>query len=110
MFVAALLLTACTSTPRSSSDTARTPPPSWRDKAGTARWMSRNIDWGVIATKSHTLGGVPFGNVNSFVDMGDGHLYFYVSPWDTSMQDVAADSHVSFTISEAMSGCVALSP
>jgi len=72
--------------------------------------MSRNIDWGVIATKSHTLGGVPFGNVNSFVDMGDGHLYFYVSPWDTSMQDVAADSHVSFTISEAMSGkCVSSS-
>lgn len=71
------------------------------DKAGTARWMAANLNWGVVASKSVHLKGVPFGNANSFVGTPDGHLYFYVTAMDTTMQDVAADNHVSFTLSEA---------
>ena len=76
-------------------------PPPTTDKAGTARWMVANINWGVIASKSIHLHGVPFGNANSFLGVSNGNLYFYVSPMDTSVKDIAADNHVSFTISEA---------
>ena len=55
----------------------------------------------VLATASVHLGNKwPFGNANSHADE-NGHLYFYVSNMDASMQDVAVDPRVSFTLSEA---------
>lgn len=77
-------------------------PPPKTDKAGTARWMAHNINWGVMASKSvHLGGGKPFGNANSYLGEADGNLYFYVTSMDTTMQDVLVDPHVSFTVSEA---------
>ena len=63
--------------------------------------MTQRYSWGVIASTSVHLNGTAFGNANSFVDPGDGHLYFYVSNLDATMVDVAQNPHVSFTLSEA---------
>ena len=77
-------------------------PPDYTDKAGTARWMAHTLNWGVLATASVHLGNkFPFSNANSHADAGDGRIFFYTSSMDTSMQDVAADPRVSFTLSEA---------
>ena len=81
---------------------ARTAPPPYQKHAEFARWMSHSIDWGVVASSSVHLGGVAFGNPVSFVDQGDGHVYFYVSSMDATMQDVEKDANVSLTLSEAM--------
>ena len=51
--------------------------------------------------RAHLGGNKPFGNPNSFVDTGDGRQYFYVSDLDATMVDVAENSVVSFTLSEA---------
>uniref|UniRef100_A0A6S9RA70 CREG-like beta-barrel domain-containing protein n=1 Tax=Chrysotila carterae TaxID=13221 RepID=A0A6S9RA70_CHRCT len=77
-------------------------PPPWQEKALTARWMVANTDWGVLSTSSVHLNGTAFGNPNSFVDGGNGSLYFYVTDRDASMQDVKANPVCSFTLSEAM--------
>eukprot|EP00965_Chrysotila_dentata_P257583 6212934-Pleurochrysis_carterae.AAC.2 len=61
-------------------------PPPWQEKALTARWMVANTDWGVLSTSSVHLNGTAFGNPNSFVDGGNGSLYFYVTDRDASMQ------------------------
>ena len=80
----------------------RSAPPPYQQKAEFARWMSHSIDWGVVASTSVHLHGTAFGNPISFVDTGDGHQFFYVSSLDATMQDVAQNSNVSFTLSEAM--------
>lgn len=78
--------------------------PSRSDKADYARWMVSAYNWGVLSTISSMEGieGQPFGNPNSFAEI-DGIPYFYVSELDQSMQDVASNSLVSFTLSNAES-------
>ena len=76
-------------------------PPARFEKVATARWIAKSLDWGVLSTTSIHLGGVAFGNPNSFVALPNGSLYFYVSGMDASMQDVAKNSSASFTLSEA---------
>jgi len=85
-----------------------TPPP-YDQKAATARWMVRSLDWGVLSTVSTrsegTRVGDAFGNPNSFVDGGSGVPYFYVSDMDASMIDAFgakdANPRVSLALSEA---------
>jgi hypothetical protein len=76
------------------------PPPAIKHVA-TARYMTTTLDWGVLSTTSVHLGGVAFGNPNSFVALSNGSLFFYVAGQDASMIDVAKNNSVSFTLSEA---------
>ena len=43
-------------------------PPDYTDKTCTARWIAHTANYGVLATISLHLNGVPFGNVASFSD------------------------------------------
>ena len=72
------------------------------DKVDWAHKMVDEYKWGILSTTSTMSGfeGTPFGNPNSYAQV-DGTPYFYVSSLDQSMQDVAADSHVSLAISDA---------
>lgn len=78
--------------------------PAIDDKVGTARWLVHETTFGVLSTASAHLGGVAFGNPQSFCDgsakNGTGALYFYVSDLDASMQDIAQNPECSFTITE----------
>jgi len=75
-------------------------PPPFDQKAETARWMTKNLNWGTVSTISTTFNGVPFGNPNSFVAV-KGRIFFYVSTLDATMKDVAKDPRVSLTVTEA---------
>merc|ERR1711924_189980 len=54
------------------------------------------------------MGGVAFGNPQSFadgtMDNSTGNLYWYMSPMDASAQDIAVNSKVSWALSEQMLG------
>lgn len=67
-------------------------PPDPQDKASTARWMTSNIEWGVLSTTSSrnesTAVGEAFGNPYSFADADTGVPYFYASDLDASMIDL----------------------
>jgi len=79
--------------------------PAPNKKAASARYMVHSADYVVLATISKHLNGAPFGNVITMSDgpvaNSTGHLYFYASELDTSIQDVALNPAVSVTISEA---------
>ena len=79
-------------------------PPPATNKAGTARWMVSNINWGALSTtssrKDGTTIGDAFGNPYSFADVG-GVPYMYASDLDASMQDNATHSQASLALSEA---------
>ena len=84
-------------------------PPPFVEKAATARWLVHSADYAFQSTISVALHGAPFGNVQSTSDgtvgandNSTGVPYFYVSPLDTSMIDVAANPAVSITITEEM--------
>lgn len=64
--------------------------------------MVENNDWGVLSTISthEGLQNTPFGNPISLAQV-DGTPYFYVSDLDQSLKDVAADPHVSLSLSDA---------
>jgi len=86
---------------------AEAKPPPFVEKAATARWLVHNAEYAFQSTISVALGGMPFGNVQSMSDgtvgasdNSTGVPYFYVSPLDTSMIDVAANPAVSLTITE----------
>ena len=91
---------------------AQTRPPH-QNLTATARWVVRNTEWGVLSTIStqSAITGYPFGNAISFADgnwtSGTGHLWFYVSDSDVSMQDIAANAQCSFAVSEReiVGGC-----
>ena len=84
-------------------------PPPFVNKAGTARWLVHSADFAFQATISKALEGAPFGNVQSMSDgtvgandNSTGVPYFYVSPLDTSMVDIAANPTASISITEEM--------
>lgn len=81
-------------------------PPFW-DKAGTARWLAHENLWGTLSTTSVHLNGQAWGQPKSFVDGSSGnstgHLYFYDSDMDTSMEDAIANPAVAFSLSLAQS-------
>jgi hypothetical protein len=87
-------------------------PPKPSEKAATARWMAKTLDWGVLSTSSSraqgTSVGDPFGNPYSFADASTGVPYFYASDLDASMIDIFTASHAnpkaSLALSEASLG------
>jgi len=88
-----------------SASLASGPPHFW-DKAGSARWLVHNLDYGVLSTFSASLNGTAFGNPQSFADgphdNSTGKLFFYASDLDASMQDIAVDPRCSLTLSLQM--------
>lgn len=83
--------------------------PKPEDKVGTARWMAKTLDWGVLSTTSTrsqgTHIGSAFGNPYSFADGATGTPYFYASGLDASMIDLFgaqdASARASLALSEA---------
>ena len=82
--------------------------PEYSDKANTARWMARSLDWGVLTTISSRLnpnsaGPIPFGNVYSFVDgpcnNSTGTPYIYGTYMDQSFVDSVNNTNVALTLS-----------
>ena len=78
-------------------------PPSWTEKAKFARWMTSSLTWGTMSTISTMAGmqGTPLGNPVSIADNGTGVPYMCVSPLGASIIDLAADSRMSLSLSEA---------
>mmetsp|Transcript_30951 Transcript_30951/g.62828 ORF Transcript_30951/g.62828 Transcript_30951/m.62828 type:complete len:194 (+) Transcript_30951:25-606(+) len=72
------------------------------NKVGWARQMVETYDWGILSTISTLPGleGTPFGNPISIAQV-EGTPYFYVSALDQSLKDIASNSHVSLTLSDA---------
>jgi len=81
--------------------------PNVTDKAGTARWVVNQANWGVIATTSVRLNGTAFGNPISVAEI-NGQPYFYVSLLDESMHDIQVDPECTLSLSEASLDCTAL--
>jgi len=81
-------------------------PPLFFEKAKTARWLAHTLSYGVLSTTSTVFDGSAFGNPQSFsdgaVDNSTGHLYFYMSYLDASIQDITKNSSCSWTLSEQM--------
>mmetsp|Transcript_4087 Transcript_4087/g.10303 ORF Transcript_4087/g.10303 Transcript_4087/m.10303 type:complete len:208 (-) Transcript_4087:161-784(-) len=80
-----------------------TAPPLPSDTACTARWMAHSATYGALATTSRNTGQA-FSNIASYADgtadNATGQFYFFVSPLDASVQDVAVNPNVSFALSE----------
>jgi len=79
-------------------------PPPHQNVAETARWMVKNLDYGVLSTistrsEASTVGD-PFGNPYSFAD-SEGTPYFWASDMDASMSDLKTSPRLSFAMSEA---------
>lgn len=87
---------------------AGSPAPDPSNKAATARYLVHASDYGVLATNSLHLPGVPFSNIFSFADgtpdNSTGNVYFFASPLDTSMHDLAVDPRCSFSLTESQIG------
>eukprot|EP01034_Spumella_vulgaris_P030991 gene30991-38300_t len=70
--------------------------------------VTDNNVWGTLSTISVHLNGQAWGQPKSFVDgsltNSTGNFYFYDSEMDTSLQDIAANSNVSFSLSAAALG------
>ncbi|CAH1241805.1 CREG1 [Branchiostoma lanceolatum] len=85
-------------------------PPPFSDYAATARYVVHNNDWGSLASISThpPFNGKPFTNVFSVSDgpvgNGTGVLYFFVSPLDVTVQDLAVNPNASLSMSEVESG------
>jgi hypothetical protein len=79
-------------------------PPPYDQKARVARWLAHKATYGVLSTTSTQFGGVAFGNTQSFADgtvqNSTGHLFFYISNMDASIQDILVNPRCSFTLSE----------
>lgn len=86
--------------------------PNFWKKAETARWLAHENIWGTLSTSSVHLNGQAWGQPKSFVDgtinNSTGVLYFYDSDMDTSLQDIAANPTVSFSLTKAQlpDGCL----
>ncbi|EDQ87566.1 uncharacterized protein MONBRDRAFT_27059 [Monosiga brevicollis MX1] len=87
-----------------SAHDAAAGPPDYQDKVGVARWLAHQAVEGVLATTSTAFPGYAFGNTQSFADgtikNSTGHLFFYVSNLDASIQDILVDPRCTFTLSE----------
>ena len=74
-------------------------------KIKTARWMVKNLDWGVLSTTSArsdgSTPGDPFGNPYSFADASNGIPYFYASDLDASIVDLQQSTRMSLALSES---------
>lgn len=98
---------ATANTPSSSTGIT---PPSYSDKAATARWLVHNTNWGTMSTISSRgqMKGKPFSNISSFSDgppgQSTGKLYFLRSALDASIIDIQHNDAVSFAISEIQTG------
>eukprot|EP00192_Tetraselmis_astigmatica_P020420 CAMPEP_0117671070 /NCGR_PEP_ID=MMETSP0804-20121206/13122_1 /TAXON_ID=1074897 /ORGANISM="Tetraselmis astigmatica, Strain CCMP880" /LENGTH=189 /DNA_ID=CAMNT_0005479475 /DNA_START=251 /DNA_END=820 /DNA_ORIENTATION=- len=83
---------------------ATAPSRSAASDAEVARSLVASNSWGVISTTSLHLNGTAFGNVMSFSDgHGEWHggtPYFYMSPMDFTLQDIAANPACSLSISQ----------
>jgi len=79
--------------------------PFFGKKAETARWMAHENIWGTISTTSVHMNGQAWGQPKSFVDgsidNSTGVLYFYDSDMDTSLEDIAVNPNVAFSLSMA---------
>jgi hypothetical protein len=88
-----------------SALSAPSPPHFW-EKAANARWLTHQLNYGVLSTSSSTLDAAAFGNVQSFADgpsdNSTGRLFFYVSDLDASMKDIAKNPKCSLTLSLQM--------
>jgi len=110
-FVIFIFLEAVSSNPIALGGPGALPPkPPYEEKAKTARFVTHISDWGSLATiASHDpIKGYPFAKVFSISDgvlgkSSTGVPYFYMTPMDVSAQDVAADPHVTLSLSEAQS-------
>ncbi|ETW09232.1 hypothetical protein, variant [Aphanomyces invadans] len=79
--------------------------------ARTARWLVHKNSWATIATTSIHLNGAPFAGLASYSDgIGNspenatGNILFYLTPMDSTGQDVAKNPHVSVGIAMAQLG------
>ncbi|KAF0742213.1 hypothetical protein Ae201684_002878 [Aphanomyces euteiches] len=82
-----------------------------------ARWIVHSNDWATIATSSIHLNGAPFANMASYsdgvgtsVENATGHLYFYLTPLDSTGKDVVKSPNVSVSITMAQLGNCKMDP
>lgn len=92
LFASCCIASAVYSTPNN--------PPSDFAKAAYSRWVVNSSSYGIMSTTSLHLNGTAFGNPVSFANV-QGHVYFLVSPLDTSVQDLHANPKFSLSISAA---------
>jgi hypothetical protein len=102
VFLLLVVIVAC-----SAFSTEDSKPPFWK-KAETTRWLAHENLWGTLSTTSAHLNGQAWGQPKSFVDGSNanstGVLYFYDSDMDASMEDIAANNAVAFSLSSAQLG------
>jgi hypothetical protein len=83
--------------------------PFFFEKVTTARWLTHQSLWGMLATTSSHLKGYTFANPVSLSDgtttNSTGTPYFYVSNLDASMQDILINPSCTLTLSEATVDC-----
>ncbi|CAH1776041.1 unnamed protein product, partial [Owenia fusiformis] len=83
------------------------PPPPWQQKAHMARYLAHYADWCVVSSFSEDLGGVPFGELQSFadgtLDESSGTPYFYLAEVSTMLKNIKFNNSVSITVSQAQS-------
>ncbi|XP_026692934.2 protein CREG1 [Ciona intestinalis] len=85
-------------------------PPYYWEEAKRARYAIHYNSWGVIGTISTQpkISGFPFTNIISYSDGPDsnstGTPYFYVMNGDPSVQDLAKNNSMSFSVSEMEPG------
>jgi len=111
-YFAASLTTTAPPSFRVKSAVSSLPNPA--DKVGTARWMAKTLDWGVLSTTSTrdqgTHVGNAFGNPYSFADASTGTPYLYASGLDASMIDLFTAQHASPRASLALSEATLMGP
>ncbi|ETV88556.1 hypothetical protein, variant [Aphanomyces astaci] len=85
--------------------------------ARTARWLVHKNTWATIATTSIHLNGAPYAGLASYSDgvgtsakNATGKLYFYLTPMDSTGQDVTKSPSVSVGISMAQLGQCKMDP
>ncbi|KAM5237490.1 protein CREG1 [Ctenodactylus gundi] len=83
------------------------PLPPREDAARVARFVAHVCDWGALATVStiEEVRGQSFADILSLSDgppgRGSGVPYFYLSPLQTTVSDLQANSHATLTLSLA---------
>ncbi|KAK9826509.1 hypothetical protein WJX81_008497 [Elliptochloris bilobata] len=69
--------------------------------AQVARWLVHAASWGTLSTISTHLHGAPYGNAVSYAaEESTGRPLFYLTAFDASAQDVAANSTATLTVCE----------
>lgn len=96
------VLLALTSVLGSSFSPSRPP---WEDKTRFARWLLHYSSWGVVSTESLKMDGRAYGSVLSYsdgvgMDNSTGTPYLYITQWDESGQDLAANPNATLAVTE----------